>query len=384
MSSRFKRSRIAWLIATGLAAILLALLLVPDSAETDDSRSTQSGEPTVVPNPAKTVGTDPSNEPILDPDLPMAAIRTGTPEQRLAAWQTLRSDLLAAPVDESTAFILAFLASGERVPMGQAFVVGRDGSLLSAPDLRTLLLDTLGTINPEQADREARRILTSPDDPDDWAISLRIVSQSAPPDDPYLVDRVLQHLQVEAWLEDPVISALQAYDAAVYIEAPDATHRLVEIADSTYPPATRFAARLALERKAETQFATVGSLIAAPEALPGEPELRASLMARGDVRVMTEREIIESYLLTLPAFEDEALAFALWFPNYNQQVSDNLITTDRLTSIEDRMAQDRATLVWIHAIRAQPAFAETLTILQTIEDRLNRYLAESPEEPNDA
>lgn len=370
------------MIATGLAAIALALVLIPESAKTDESRPVQNEEPKAVPEPVETVGAEPSIAATVDPDQWMAVIRSGTPEQRLAAWQALRADLLAAPVSESTAFILAFLASGERTPMGQAFLVGQDGNLLAAPDLRTLLLDTLATINREEADREARNILTSPDDPDDWAVSLRIVSRSASPDDPYLVDRVLQHLAVDSWLEQPTIGYLQAYDAAVYVTAPEATQRLLGIADGFYPPPTRFAARLALERKAETQFATVGPLIAAPEALTDEPDLRASLMARGDVRVAAERETIETYLLSLPAFEDEAAAFARWFPNYNQQVSDNLITTDHLTSIDDRMAQDRATLAWIHRIREQEAFFETRPILDPIEKRLNRYLSETTEAEN--
>lgn len=371
------------MIATSLAAIALALLLIPDAAKPGDSQQTRTSDTRVETDRGPGPEADPSSGARPDWDRQTAGVRAGSPEQRLAAWQDLRAELLAAPVDESTAFISAFLASGERVPMGLTFVVARDGTLLAAPDLRTLLLDVLDTINPEQADREARRILTTPDNPDDWAISLRIVSRSAPPDNPYLEGRVLELLRVETWLEDPQIGTLQAYDAAVYVEDPAVTRRLLEIAESAHPPPTRFAARLALERKAETQFAIVGPLIAAPEALAGQPELRATLMARADVRSSVERETLEAYLLTLPNFEDEALAFARWFPNYNQNISDNLITKDRLTPIEDRMAQDRATLAWIREIRGQPGFSETQGILDTIEDRLNNYLTETSETGND-
>ncbi len=382
MKRKRSLSAYPWLIAAGLVAVGLFLLPDRDLPEAADHTSPSDLRPADDQGNqagSSTADLDPIDDPFSNFNRQIEAMAKGRPGQRLAIWQALHLELLAGPPARSTEFIEAFLASGVRVPTGNPFVVGKAGALISAPNLRTLLLDTLDTLNPGQARREARHILESPKDPNDWAISLRIVSRSAPPADPYLTDRVLQHLQVEAWLAQPVVGYLQAFDAAVYVEASAVTRRLLAIADGDNPVATRYAARLALERKAEAGFASVGPLIAEPGSLDGEPKLHAALMARADIRSEADRTALETYLEALPGGSAEASAFARSFPNYNQQVSDNLITTDRLTSIEDRMAQDRATLFWIREIRDQPGFADIRKLLETVEQRLVRYLEKPPE-----
>jgi len=305
--------------------------------------------------------------------------RTGS--ARHLAIRTLESTLKAAPARESTEFIQSVLETEERIPTGQAFVVGRNGSLVSTPDLRSYLLHLLEEINPDAALIEAHRFLDAPTHPDEWAIALQVVSRQSDPRDPYLQDRILRLLAMNAWLTSPTVAFLQAFDASVYSTASGITERLLEIADADYPAATRFAARLALERKAESNYASTASLIIQTTRLGGQPAFRAALIARGDVRSVTERSVLETYLQGLDTGSAEGRAFAGVFPNYNQQVSDNLITSEPLTSIEDRMDQDRVTLAWIRTIRNQSAFAPVRDLLDRVETRLVGYLASTAEVP---
>jgi len=305
-------------------------------------------------------------------------ISSGDNSARHLALGDLSETLRAASPEDATEHIQSFLATGVHIPTGQQFVVGGNGHLRSSPGLRSLLLDVLETVDPDAATTEARRILEGPTRPDEWAVSLRIVCRRMQPDDAYLQDRVMRLLTVEDWLDTPTVGYLQAFDASVHTAGSEIVDRLLEISDGPYPPATRYAARLALERTMEGAYAPAIRQLTQSDHLSSQPKFRASLIARGDVRIESDRSILEEYLRMPDPDPAEIEAFARYFPNYNQQVSDNLITTDHLTPIDDRIDQDRATQSWIHEIRDRPEFAPARTALKRVEKRLARYLVSAP------
>lgn len=305
-------------------------------------------------------------------------ISSGENNARHLACKNLRNSLRTASPEDATELIQSFLATGVHIPTGQEFVVGRNGHLQSSPGLRSLLLDVLETVDPDAATAEAHRMLKVPTRPDEWAVSLRIVCRRTQPDNAYLQGRVMRLLSVEHWLDTPTVGYLQAFDASVYAAGSEIVDRLLEIADGLHPPATRFASRLALERTMEAAYAPAMRQIIQSGHLSSQPKFRASLIARGDVRIESDRSLLEEYLRMPDPDTVEIEAFARYFPNYNQQVSDNLITTDHITPISDRIDQDRATQSWIHEIGDRAEFAPVRTALERVEKRLVRYLVSAP------
>jgi len=384
VNPRYQRRNIRWLVSTLLVIGLGLAFMRPgrDPSRETDRKPVESDQ---IPGSDKI--DEQTGRQRNDSDLAqqvqslIETISIGEKKTSHQACRELRGALTAASPKEATDYIRSYLLTGVHLPTGQQFVVGRDGHLQSSPDLRSFLLDILETVNPDAAAIEARHILEVPTRPDEWAVSLRIVCRRAPPDNAYLHDRVMRLLSVEVWLETPTVAYLQAFDASVYTADPEIVDRLLEISDGGFPPPTRYAARLALERTTEATYTSAIRPLIQSDRLSSQPKFRASLIARGDVRIESDRTVLEEYLLRSDPNTAEIEAFARYFPNYNQQVSDNLITTDHMTPIDDRIDQDRATRSWIHEIRDRPEFAHFRTVLEDVDEKLVRYLVSAPAPP---
>jgi len=338
-----------------IGVMLAAIAWWPGNRQTDPPPPTP-----VVEKPARPVqGTPPAV--------------VATPENDLEA---LSMEIRAMLRADAVAQISAILTSGRDFETGSEFALDADGNLTAAPTLRTRLLDELAAIDPAAAADISRDILATPTNPDEWAIALRNLGRVEDSDEnrEFLRRKTEELIRNPVWQADPSIGYLNAFDVLVHTEAVESAPLLSDLVQNKDRRDLAHAAFLTLDRLVQLQPVVMLEKLAVDIALQqSRPEMTAQQFARADLRDPAQREIVQSWLLDPARTATELNAFAGVFPNHNQFVSNNLLTTSITHSGTDLAVHDREALAIIATWAVDPAFKPIADPLAAMIQRLNQF-----------
>jgi hypothetical protein len=374
--------RIPWILMGLLAAVLLGLWR--------SSRPLDSVSKSEVSHPMPPAAPRHATNPIQDSQLGQndiiqvrvrALLGAGSKESKAPLLADLKSQLLALPKAQASSTIQALLNTGADTPTGEAFRVGPEGLLASAPSLRTQLLDLLGQVDPSAAAEYAKRILSEQGSPDEWAVSLRNYangSQGAEARD-YLRSKVSELLHQDQWRQDPSVGYLEAFDVAVYAGGATIVSDLATILKDKENPATAHAAFLALDRLTlKDPASTLEDLLNTPALAEGREATRANYFARANVADPAQRNLLERYLLTPGRTAAELQSFAGVFPNANFMISQNLLTKNPSITGAELARSDRVALETVQAWLQDPRFESLRGYLEKSKARLTQFVPGPP------
>ena len=239
------------------------------------------------------------------------------------------------PPETASQAIVEVLDSGEDALAFGRFAPSKDGFLKAYPSFRTALLDQLERLDPAEMVRVGISILSSSENPDEWALSLRALSKhsTTASDRAFLQDKVDELLHKDAWLNDPSYSYLHAFDAVVAEGMNASLARLAELVESSPNKAVTHAATVSLDRLFQEHSAMGAAYVSSqPELLSDATGFRASLMARIDPSDTGAVASVEAYLSDASFSSAEKQTFFQLFPNFNTTFSYNLITESAVPS----------------------------------------------------
>ena len=287
------------------------------------------------------------------------------------------------PPADAVSSIEAYLGSGVDHSTGLSFEIGGDSALTGWPTLRTFLLDLLLEIDPKAAARISRGILETPTTADEWAIALRNIgrveiSAEAPG---YLREKTEALIRNTEWQAHPSIGYLNAFDVLVHTRATASTPLLSDLIQRKDRKDLCHAGFLTLDRLTQRKPVEMLGLLAADTALSrSRPEMVAQQFARADLRDLAQRSLVRDWLLDPNRKPSELSAFAGIYPNNNQMISNNLLTSEPQLSGADIAKHDRAVLEIIKTWQADPAFQSISPYLETIESRLSEFVGSGSSE----
>lgn len=274
-----------------------------------------------------------------------------------------------------------FLESGGDAATKMAFVVGEDGTLESAPTLRSILLDLLGSVDPDTALTASREIMDRKSSPDEYAVALRNLAWNDLDGDlrEELARRFTGMLETKDWLARPSAGFLEALDAAVELSDTKAFNALILANRDAVPSFTR-AAFIAMDRMVLRKPSLLVNAFHNDPALHGlSPDLRASLMSRLDLTEPAQRDVFLGYLSAPEHGPRELDYFAGLFPNGNQLQGNRLITGGETpVSIDERKRMDRATLEELDRMAEATGAGPARDVIIRIRGRLKRLLDGAP------
>lgn len=294
----------------------------------------------------------------------------------------LRNRLDRLPPADRTAVVLEFLESGEDVRFGSDFRFATGGVLQEWPTLRVALLDYLAQRDPEAARVLAGALLDHrPDEPGEWTLAFRELARGheARGWPVTLRSRVRDFLQDPEWRAQSPRSWLEGFDAVVaggmVTELPELSRLAAGSGGAS--EGARFAAFLAADRlMLHRPVEILAALNRAPALFASEPNVRAGIFARADVRDREQRRQLEAYWLRHDVTAVERAAFTDQFPFYDLALSANLLTVTPTRPLADLRDQDRATLKELDRWRTDPRFAPWKESFAVIARRLRDQLAE--------
>lgn len=296
----------------------------------------------------------------------------------------IRSDLLSSSKLEAVAIIRELLASGKDRSTGMEFEIENGGSLKSWPTLRIMLLDLLAEIDPSAAAEIARDILATPTTADEWAVALRNIARFEDSEDTrdFLIKKTEELIRNADWQATPSIGYLNAFDVLVHTKATSSTPLLSGLIQNKDRRDLSHAAFLTLDRLVQRQPVEMLSLLAADTALQqSRPEMTAQQFARADLRNVTQREIVKTWLIDPARTAVELRSFIGVFPNQNQFASPNLLTRDSPPSREQLAAHDQETLEILRSWSSDPAFETIKDHLSAMTTRLEQFTRDATPKP---
>lgn len=307
-----------------------------------------------------------------------------TPEEARRLLDELRTWLKELPPELAAAIISDFVQSGKDADLPLAFRIGDGGFLDSPPSFRVALLDYLGWLNPAAAVTLGREILSSPTSADEWAVSLRNVARLEHDDasNDYLRGKTEELVRNETWQEKPSVGFLNAFDVFVHTRAVKSTPLLSELIQRKDRRDLAHAGFLTLDRLTQREPVAMLARLREDRALQqSRPEMVAQQFARADLRNASQRELVQSWLLDPARTEVELNAFSGIFPNNNQMISRNLLTSDPQISGEDLREHDRAALILVSEWQQDPAYEHLRPHLATMGRRLQQFASPAPAGP---
>ncbi len=272
-----------------------------------------------------------------------------------------------------------YLGSGRDLSTTLDFNVGKGGWLDSAPTLRVFMLDTLGEVDPAAGAAYAKTILDQPPgSADEWALSLRNLTQhdDAMAADPYLANKTRELISNPAWLNNPSLGFLEAFDFVVFTKQTDLAPQMASYLENTdYDQGLRYASYVALDRLVIANPASVLPIMEAnPHMLDTRPAVRASEFARADVTDPVQLAAVENYLLRTDLSTFEISQFMDGFPWHAQGVGNNLATVSAMPNLQQMAVQDAASLAAVDQWLADPRFASLQADLQKLRADLVRVI----------
>lgn len=289
-------------------------------------------------------------------DQALAVLNDPTNPDKASALKALREALKMTDPAAGIEAVKKFLAGGQDVKTGERFKVGPGGVLQSAPTMRTLLMDQLGSwsnqIHSADAADIARQVLETKGSPDEWAVSLRNLAWNAPEDSKSLLAAKARDLiTYKPWQQSPTAGYMEAFDSAAY--SGDATLLEVLTPLTKEPSALRQPALVATDRlSAMAPGAVADYLNAHPDLLSDRPLIRADYMGKLDLSDDAQKADAEAYLqrpdVTLPEKTKflERLGVPAGF------VSNNLLTPPQppaMPLIERRALVNQTAASWLQS-----------------------------------
>ena len=366
------RRVLPWLALAIIAALIWYFL--PDrnrpgnEAAVSETRATRAGRGNT--NPASAVTPDPQLTRLMERSLEAFQNSKGADDSTVILAE-LREQIRSAANEQAAAAIRAFLLTGKDVPTKLPLVIGPDGTLESAPTLRSALLDLLGSLDPETALTASREIMDRKSSPDEYALALRNLAWNDMDGDlkPELSRRFNEMLATKDWLAQPSAGFLEALDAAVEISNASAFNALMHANQDAEPVFSR-AAFIAMDRMVLRDPSLLVAAFHTDPSLTGlSTDQRASLLSRLDITDPTQRENFSRYLAASDHGPQELEYFAALFPNGNQLHGNWLITgSESPRSIDEQKIADQQTLEQLHRM------GDAHEVITRIRDRLNKSL----------
>lgn len=279
---------------------------------------------------------------------------------------------------DSVSAIESYLRSGRDAPTGLDFIVSMDGGTLEeAHTLRCWLLDLLGRIDPVAAASGAKEMLTSRQclDGGESALAMRNLAwgagQPMPAGDRRIFERAArEHLANAEWASRPDAGYLEGFDAAVFLPSREASRELAAIlSDSRRPEASRYAARLALERIA---WRGERDALAALVASPLDPVAKGEILAAVDPGNPDSMEVVRNFL----GNPGEAAAQAVFwrnFPQGSRAVGPALISDGAAGASGPQIERDSAALEILDSWIAAGSFPQHAGAIQKTRTRLLEF-----------
>lgn len=296
----------------------------------------------------------------------------------------LRKLLNALPREIASREVQSFLALKQDAATKLDVTVKQGGALGDASSLRVFLLDFLGQIDRPAAAALGKEILGTPTSADEWAVSLRNVAwaDDSPDNLAYLRGKAREMIANPDWLRQPSSGFLEAFDVIVHARGFDLTPQLAGLVRDKENRAVAHAAYLTLDRLTLADpTRALEPLAAQPELMAGREQTRANFFARADVRDPLQRTLLEGYLLDPRRSAEELQTFTGLFPNANQMISPNLLTTTATPSSGELAVCDRAALKVVESWLVDPRFARLNPQLTATRDRLRTFVQQSTDRP---
>lgn len=290
---------------------------------------------------------------------------------------SLREKLFARPSSEAVAEIEGFLRKGKDRKTGLILKIGTGGKIEGWPTLRVFLLDLLLEIDPEAAARISREILTTETSADEWAIALRNVAKGERTEGnrDYLRTRTEELITNPEWQAQPSVGYLNAFDVLVYTGATESSPLLSGLIQRKDRRDLAHAAFLAMGRLVQRQPVDMLTRLKADRALQeSRPEMTAQQFARADLRDTAQQAIVKSWLLDPSRTPTELQNFAAIYPNNNQMISQNMLTSEERVSGADLNVHDREVLKIIRDWRTDPAFESRSQYLEIMDRRVSQFV----------
>lgn len=275
---------------------------------------------------------------------------------KTSALKALREALAKMDPAAGIAAVRQFLAGGRDGVTGERFKVGSGGILQSAPTLRTLLMDQLGTWSNQthaaDAAEVARQVLNTKGSPDEWAVSLRNLAWNDPEGSKAtLAAKARDLITYPPWQQAPTAGYMEAFDSAAYSGDPTLLEVLAPLGKDPSP--VRQPALVALDRLSATAPGAVAEYLNAhPGLLSDRPLMRADYMGKVDLSDAAQKAEAEAYLQRADVTLPEKTKFLARLAVPAGFVSNNLLTppTPPVTPIIERRALvNQAAAAWLQS-----------------------------------
>jgi len=292
----------------------------------------------------------------------------------------LRALLDSLPPDVASLVVQDFLASSEDASTNLDLTIKPGGRLGDASSMRVFLLDYLGHIDRAAAGRVALQILAQYTTPDEWAVSLRNYAwaYSGPDSREFLKTKAQALLANAAWLKDPSVGFLEAFDTIVYTHDTALTPALSTLLRDNDNRAAAHAAFLTMDRLViNDPVPMLEDIVAQPDLMKGHEQTRADFVARADLGQPDQRALVEKYLLDSSRDPQELATFAAIFPNANYMISNNLLTGMQTPTGAVLAQHDREALAVVEQWQQDPRFANLQPLLNQMQQRLATFVQEA-------
>ncbi|MEX0331976.1 MAG: hypothetical protein AB3N64_11185 [Puniceicoccaceae bacterium] len=309
-----------------------------------------------------------------------------SPEDMRNAILAMRSAVFSMEQADASARLIELIISRVDLPTGMAFQVGPGGNLEGGPSLQVLLADWLGQIDPERAAGLARLALTGGGTDlgqDLYVIHMRNFARGNPGSDESLIF-LKGHFKIllghQPWIDDPGSAMAEAMDVAVYLEDPLLVPEIAKLTSEEQAPRLRHASSLALERMVDqAPVAAISQLLSSPEGQAMKPSARAGLVARLDPVSPEGQALLKDYLASAQTSREEAERFLAHFPNMNQSLSHNLLSTNfSNTESTGHMERLQRALDTIRGWEADPDLSALADPLKEAATRLSGQVSPTP------
>ncbi len=295
----------------------------------------------------------------------------------------LRAYLDSLPPSLASAVMTEFLANPDLNATTHAdFSIGGNGSLDGYPSLRVALLDWIAQIDPQQALVVAKQVLSSPDDADEWAVSLRNFAHVTldPLSREFLRTKTEELIRNPGWRENPSIGYFQSFDVLVQARATESTGLLSDLVSDRSPEgaAIAHAAFLTLDRLTIREPVVMMEQLASRKALcESRGEMVANMFARADLGDPVQQQLVRSYLLDPDRTEAEIRAFTGVYPNANFAISKNLLSENLTLTRKETVDRIASGLLTVDGWLTDPSFSMVEPYLNELHLRLETILSQA-------
>ncbi|MCW1885830.1 hypothetical protein OKA04_13905 [Luteolibacter flavescens] len=282
------------------------------------------------------------------------------------AWLEEEPDVVAQTIGQ-------LLRSGVDAETGIPFETGPGRALVGWPTLRVFLLDVLSVTDPDLAMEIAREVLGTTGSAEEFAVALKPLTHGKTwrASDEELAGYFSKMLGTPAWQDSAGLA--EALDLSRFVSSPEIAETLARWVDQSSQPGE--AGALALHETTAEAPALMSGLITSDDTLfAGQPDLRASLMARANVSDATQAEHVEAYLRN-PAIPDaEKQQFLTLFPLRSATTGYRLYGNPPSPFAKEQVqADDRAALEKVNIWKSDPAFAPLAKDISALEARLQSW-----------